>query len=106
MSLDRIREGVARTPALRLDSKPPTPTFRTTIEGRALMVPFQEHLREKLELTPLQRQSQDWASRSGGIDLGWLFKGLERALERRKVRQVREQIGRELAELEAARGKR
>ena len=66
------------------------------------MLPFEEHLRQQLELTPLQRQSQDWASRSG-IDLGWLFKGLEKALERRKARQIRERISRELAELEAAR---
>jgi hypothetical protein len=106
VSLDRIRKAVARTPALKLDSKPPTPTFRTTTEGRALMVPFQEHLRQKLELTPLQRQSQQWASQCCGIDLGRLFKGLEKALERRKARQVREQIGRELAELEAAREER
>jgi hypothetical protein len=106
VSLDRIREGVARTPALRLDSKPPTPTFRTTTEGRALMLPFHDYLRQKLELTPLQRQSQEWASRCCGIDLGRLFNGLEKALERRKARQVREQIGRELAELEAAREER
>jgi hypothetical protein len=94
---------VARTPALKLDSKPPNPTFRTTIEGRALMLPFQDHLRQQLELTPLQRQSQEWASSCCGIDVGRLFKGLEKALERRKARQVREQISRELAELEAVR---
>jgi hypothetical protein len=35
-----------------------------------------------------------------------LFNGLERALERRKTRQIRERIARELAELEAARQKR
>ena len=70
------------------------------------MLPFQDYLRQKLELTPLQRQSQEWASRCCGLDLGLLFKGLEKALDRRKVRQVREQIGRELAELEAARTER
>lgn len=92
-----------RTPVLKLESKPPTPTFKTTIEGRAVMLPFQEYLRQQLELTPLQRQSQEWASRCCGIDVGRLFKGLEKSLERRKARQVREQISRELAELEAAR---
>jgi hypothetical protein len=103
VSLDRIREGVARTPALKLDRTLPTPTFRTTTEGRALMLPFQEHLRQQLELTPLQRQSRDWASRCCGIDVGRLFNGIGKALDRRKARQVREQIERELAELEAAR---
>jgi hypothetical protein len=104
-SLDRTREAVTRTPALKLEAKPPTPTFRTTVEGRALMLPFQEYLRQQLEPTPLQRQSREWASQCCGIDLGRLFNGLEKALERRKVRQVRDQISRELAELEAARAK-
>jgi hypothetical protein len=106
VSLDRIREGVARTPALNLNQKLPTPTFRTTIEGRVLMLPFQEYLRQQLELTPLQRQSADWASRCCGFDLGQLFKGLEQALDRRKARQIRERISRELADLEASRGAR
>jgi hypothetical protein len=103
--LDRIREGVARTPALTLDRTLPTPTFRTTTEGRALMLPFQEHLRQQLELSPLQRQSRDWASRCCGIDVGRLFNGIGKAFDRRKARQVREQIERELAELEAARAR-
>ena len=106
MSLDRIREGVARTPALRLDQKVPTPTFRTTTEGHMLMLPFQEYLRQKLELTPLQRQSADWASRCCGIDLGQLFKGVEKAWDRRKARQLRERISRELADLETSRAGR
>jgi hypothetical protein len=106
VSLNRIREGVVRTPALRLDQKPPTPTFRTTTEGRVLMLPFQEYLRQQLELTPLQRQSADWASRCCGFDLGQLFKGLEQALDRRRTRTIHERISRELANLEASRAAR
>jgi hypothetical protein len=106
VSLDRIREGVGRTPALRLDQKLPTPTFRTTTEGRVLMLPFQEYLRQQLELTPLQRQSADWASRCCGFDLGQLFKGLEQALDRRTTRMIHERISRELADLEASRAAR
>jgi hypothetical protein len=106
VSLDRIREGVARTPALKLDQKGPTPTFRTTTEGHMIMLPFQEYLRQKLELTPLQRQSADWASRCCGIDLGQLFKGVEKAWDRRKARQLRERISRELADLETSRAAR
>ena len=105
VSLDRIREGIARTPALPLDLQPRAPMFRTTTEARALMVPFQEHLRQQLELTPLQRQSRDWASRCCGIDVGRLFNGIGKALERRKARQVREQIARELGDLEAGRAR-
>jgi hypothetical protein len=103
VSLDRIREAVARTPALRLDPRLPTPTFRTTTEGHTLMLPFQEYLHQQLELTPLQRQSQEWASRCCGIDVGRLFNGIGKALERRKTRRVREQIDRELVELDAQR---
>jgi hypothetical protein len=103
VSLDRIREGVARTPALELDQKQPTPTFRTTTEGRLLMLPFHEYLRKELELTPLQRQSADWGSRCCGIDLGQVFKGVGKAWDRRKARQLRERISRELADLETSR---
>jgi hypothetical protein len=105
VSLDRIRERVARTPALKVDPKPPVPLFRTTTEARALMLPFQEHLRQQLEPTLLQRQSRDWASRCCGIDLGLLFNGIDKAVERRKIRKVREQIARELAELETMRSR-
>jgi hypothetical protein len=69
------------------------------------MLPFQEHLRQQLELTPLQRQSRDWASRCCGMDVGRLFNGIGKALERRKARQVREQIDRELAGLEVVRAR-
>jgi len=103
VSLDRIREGVARTPALKLEQKQPTPTFRTTTEGRPLMLPFHEYLRKELELTPLQRQSADWASRCCGIDLGQVFKGVGKAWGRRKARHLRERIGQELADLETLR---
>jgi hypothetical protein len=103
VSLDRIREGVARTPALKLEQKQPTPTFRTTTEGRRLMLPFHEYLRKELELTPLQRQSADWASRCCGIDLGQVFKGVGKAWGRRKARHLRERIGQELADLETLR---
>jgi hypothetical protein len=105
VSLDRIREGVARTPALKLDPALPTPTFRTTTEGRAVMSPFEMYLRQQLEFTPLQRQSRDWASRCCGMDVGRLFNGIGKALERRKARQVREQIDRELAGLEVVRAR-
>jgi hypothetical protein len=103
VSLERIREGVARTPALKLDQNEPTPTFRTTTEGRTLMLPFHEYLRKELELTPLQRQSADWASRCCGIDLGHVFKSVEKAWDRRKARQLRERISRELADLDTSR---
>jgi hypothetical protein len=53
----------------------------------------------------LQRQSAEWAAKCCGIGLGLLFNSVEDALERRRVRKIREQIARELAELEADRKK-
>lgn len=103
VSLDRIREGITRTPAITLDQEMPVPTFRTTTEGRMLMLPFTEYLHQELELTPLQRQSADWAARCCGIDLGQVFKRVGEAWDRRKARQLRDRIRREVADLEASR---
>ena len=103
VSLDRIREGLERAPAMKIEVKLPVATFRTTTEARVLMLPFDEYLRKELELTPMQRQSADWASRCCGLDLGLLFDPIERALDRRKMRLMRERIARELEQLEEAR---
>ena len=117
VSLERIREELAQPPSgLKLD-KPvelPVATFRTSVEQRVYMVSFEEWLEKELEMTDLQRQSADWAARccgyvlaSGAVGIGLdpLFDRLEKALQRRKVRKIRERIARELAELEAARKK-
>jgi hypothetical protein len=109
VSMERIQKELSKRPSplSRADFavERPVATFRTRVEQRVYMVPFKEWLDKKLELTELQRQSADWASRCCGIDLGLVFKPIEQALERRKLRKVREQIAGELAELEAARKK-
>jgi hypothetical protein len=119
VSLDRIREGLEKTPTTRLKLdlpvQVPVATFRTRVEQRVYMLSFEEWLEKEFEMTDLQRQSADWAARccggyvlasgSFGISLDPLFDRLDRALKRRKLRKIREQIARELAELEAARKK-
>ena len=117
VSLDRIREELAKTPQIKLDVplEAPVATFRTRVEQRVYMLSFEEWLEKEFEMTDLQRQSADWAAKccggyvlaSGaiGIRLDPLFESLDRALKRRKVRKIREQIASELAELEAARKK-
>ena len=118
VSLERIREELAQPPSgLKLDRpmELPVATFRTSVEQRVYMVSFEEWLETELEMTDLQRQSADWAARccggyvlangAVGIGLDPLFDRLEKALQRRKVRKIRERIARELAELEAARKK-
>jgi hypothetical protein len=110
VSLDRIRTELAK-PApsgLRIDRPPqlPVATFRTRVDQRAWMLSFEDWLEKEFELTPLQRQSADWAARCCGISLDPLFKSMEKALQRRRVRKIREQIALELAQLEAARKNR
>ena len=66
---------------------------------------LEEHLRKEFALNLLQRQSAEWASKCCGYDIGQLVKIVDKALQARKLRKTREQIARELAELEAARKK-
>jgi hypothetical protein len=104
VSLERIREGLGKPDERALIIPPlvPLTRFKTGVEERTYMLPFKEQLDKDLEPTLLQAQSRDWASRCCGIDLGMLFNPIERALQRRKERKIREQIARELEELKAA----
>ena len=106
VSLVRIREELAKTPTgLKLDMpvQVPVATFKTRVDQRVYVLSLEEWLEKEFNLNPLQRQSAEWASKCCGIGLDPLFKGVERALQRRRVRKTREQIARELAEIEAAR---
>jgi hypothetical protein len=81
----------------------PVARFRTTVEQRRFVITFEEWLDKEFKLTALQRQSAEWGARCCGIGLDPLFRSIERALERRQVRKIREQIARELEVIEAAR---
>jgi hypothetical protein len=116
VSLDRIREELAKTPpTLKLDMplQVPVARFKSRVDQRVYVLTLQEWIDKEFKLTALQRQSANWASAGGyvlasgsyGVRLDPLFKALEKALERRRVRQIREQIARELAQVEAARKK-
>jgi hypothetical protein len=107
VSLDRVREELAKAPPKLRDAKVPVPVpvarFRTTVEQRRFVITFEEWLDKEFKLTALQRQSAEWGARCCGIGLDPLFRSIERALERRQVRKIREQIARELEVIEAAR---
>ena len=108
VSLERIRERLNEPPAPRLLDMPlqlPVATFKTGVDQRMYGLTLEEQLRKEFALTPLQRQSAEWASRCCGLNLNQLFNSAERALHRRKLRKIRQQIARELAQLEAARKK-
>ena len=109
VSLDRIREELAKPPptGLKLDTplQVPVATFKTGVEQRVFVLPLEDWLERELKMGVLQRQSADWAAKCCGISLDPLIKSLKEALQRRKERKIREQIARELAQLEAAREK-
>ena len=108
-SLERIREELAETSPTRLKLDVPldmpVPKFKTRVDQQVWVLPFEEWLEKELKLVGLQRQSADWGAKCCGIDLNVVFNSVEEALERRRERKIREQIARELAELEAARKK-
>jgi hypothetical protein len=107
VSLERIRDEleVAVPSRLKLDMpvEKPVPRFRTRVDQTVYVLTFDEWLDKEFNLIGIQRQSADWASKCCGIGLDPLLKSVENALQRRKERKIREQIARELAELETAR---
>jgi hypothetical protein len=109
VSLERIRRQVEKPPGRRLEVELPVQlpvaTFKMSVTQHPLMLTFEEQLHKDFDLTSLQRQSQDWASRCCGINLVQLTNSIQKALRRREESRIRQQIARELAELEAARGK-
>ena len=109
VSLDRIREELSHTPPTRLKLDMPVPApvarFKTRVDQQVFVLTFEEWLEKELKLGVLQRQSADWAAKCCAISLDLLFKSIANELQRRKERKIREQIARELAELEAARKK-
>jgi hypothetical protein len=109
VSLDRIREELAKPPGtgLKLDMSVhvPVATFKTRVDQRRYVLTLEEWLAKEFEMTVFERQSAAWAAKCCGIGLDPLLARLDKALQRRKVRKIREQIARELAELEAARTK-
>ena len=104
-SVTRIKQRLERpvsrsfTPAVPVQLRP---TFRSRTDQRAFVPTLEEDLHKTFALTDFQRQYAEYASRSG-LDLGFIFRRIDKALEERQIRKTREQIARELAELQAAR---
>jgi hypothetical protein len=106
-SLDRIRGELTATASSRIKNVPvqfPV-TFKSKVDQRVFVPTLEEHLHKEFDLTPMQRQSADWSARCCGFNLGALVKHVEDGWRARKIRKTREQIARELAELDAARAR-
>ncbi len=109
VSLERIREELKNPPGVDFNRpiEGPVATFRARVERRAWVPTVEEWIQKEFKLTALQRQSAEWGSKCCGINLLTLGSGLTKSItgarQRREVRRIREQIARELAELEARR---
>lgn len=103
-SVERVGEALRRTPMLRLEVRAPVVVFRSRVQ-RDYMPTFKEQLEREFTLNHFQRQSQDWSSKCCGVNLVGLAHGIDNWLKKREARRLREQIARELAEVEAAANK-
>jgi hypothetical protein len=105
VSLDKIKAGLART-GLNVDVPipPPRPTFKSRVDQRQFVLTLEQALHRDFDITnEIQRQNANWAAKCCGINIGQIFEVIDKALEERRIRKIREQIARELAFLEAAR---
>jgi hypothetical protein len=102
----RVKAQLQKVPTHRLNLDwnvlLPGVTFRTSVEQRVYVLSFKEQLAKEFKLTPIQQQSQEWASRCCGVNLVKLVSGIEKRLERRRERRTREEVARELARVQAA----
>jgi len=109
VSLERIKDKLAKEPARDFKPDAPVllrpPTFKSRVDQRVFVLTLEEALHKEFDLNELQRQSAEWAAKCCGYDIGQLITKIDDALRERKIRKTRQQIWRELAELEAARKK-
>ena len=107
VSLERIRDEleVAVPSRLKLDMpvEKPIAKFRTRVDQTVYVLTLDEWIDKEFNLIGIQRQSADWASKCCGIGLDPLFKVSRTHCSGGRSERSREQIARELAELEAAR---
>jgi hypothetical protein len=105
VSLERIKGKLDKGPALKLDVPipPPRPTFKARVDQRVFVMTLEEALHKEFDLNELQRQSAQWRAQCCGYNIGTLIEKVDQAMREREIRKIREQIARELAELEAAR---
>jgi len=105
-SLDRVKDRLERPVARPLAPSAPVrlrPVFKSGVEKHPFVITLDEDLHKTFDLNALQRQSAAWSSQCCGLDLGRVVKAMERANDERLAGKTRQQIARELAELQAAR---
>jgi hypothetical protein len=103
-SLHRIKDDLATGPAITLTTQTPVqlrPTFKARADERVFVPTLEEVLHKQFDLNDIQRQSARWAAQCCGFKVGQVIDVIDDALRDRKIRNTREQIQRELGEIEA-----
>jgi hypothetical protein len=102
-ALDRVKTRLDQ-PARRLVPSGPIelrPVFKSRVERHPFVLTLDEDLHKTFDLNELQRQSAAWSAQCCGLSLSALFNSMEKALDERRLRKIREQVARELAFVEA-----
>jgi hypothetical protein len=104
--VDRIKERLDNTRARPLTPAVPVelrPTFKSNTDRHPFVLTLEQDLRKTFTLTDFQRRYAEYSSQCCGLNLAAVVKQIDGALDERRARKIREQIARELADLEAAR---
>jgi hypothetical protein len=105
-SLERVKERLETPVSRPLTPSVPVhlrPVFKSGVEKHPFVLTLDQDLHKTFDLNELQRQSAMWSARCCGIDLAQVYKAIGKSLYDRRVSQTREEIAKELAELQAAR---
>jgi len=105
-SLEKVKEGVETPIVTPLTPSVPVrlhPVFKSGVEKHPFVLTLDEDLHKTFDLTDLQRQSAAWSAQCCGIGLGGVFSAIKKSQLESQRRKAREQVLRELADLEAAR---
>src|SRR6476620_3109249 len=86
-SVDRIKERLDNSRARPLTPAVPVelrPTFKSNTDRHPFVLTLEEDLRQTFPRTDVQRQYAEYSSRCCGLDLGAVFKQIDRALDERR----------------------
>jgi hypothetical protein len=105
-SIDKVKEGVLTPIVTPLAPSVPVrlrPVFKSGVEKHPFVLTLEEDLHKTFELTDFQRRAANWSAQCCGLNLAQIYGAIKQAQAESQVRKAREQVLRELADLDSAR---
>ena len=96
VTVDRVKTRLEQ-PTRRLVPSGPIelrPVFKSRVDRHPFVLTLDEDLHKTFDLNELQRQSAAWSAQCCGISLNAVFSSMEKALDERRLRKIREQVAR------------